>query len=81
MIHEDADAKKANAVELEQENIQRQGVIDHKRWRAEHVSESFEARALQEINSNVQRENERRRQTDRPGRSTAPKECSTGFPI
>ena len=64
---EDARARQANAVELEQENVQRQGVINQTRWRAEHVSKSFEARALQEINSNVRQENNRRRQIGQAG--------------
>ena len=58
---EDAKAKERNAAELDQENVHRKHAVDNARHAAQHNASSNEARALQEINGNIKRENTTRR--------------------
>ena len=54
---EDNVAKEGNAAELVEENVDRRETVDKARSVAVHNPRSVEARALQEINGNIQREN------------------------
>ena len=65
---EDEEARQENARELAQENATRDIDINETRFFADRVPGSREANALGEINSNIQRENLRRRDTGERGR-------------
>jgi hypothetical protein len=76
---EDEKARQENARELAQENIARNTDIDEARFFTDRVPGSREANVLREINSNIQRENLRRRETGERGR-LRPKTAAHIFP-
>ena len=65
---EDDEAKQANSEELALENQLRRANIEASHLSVTQVSDSVEARALQEINGNIQRENTRRAEIGQRGR-------------
>ena len=65
---EDNVAKEGNAAELAEENVHRRETVDKARSVAVHNPRSVEARALQEINGNIQRGNVSRQRQGQRGR-------------
>ena len=65
---EDKDIRHANAYELAQENLARKEEVDKARNAAQNDPESIKARALHQINANIQRTNDHCREIGQRGR-------------